>query len=194
MVTTPGRTARGRAVYAVVAMGVVACAAGCNRPPTRAELQAKFAEAERLCLDQRYGEAQAALKSYLLLDPLHPGAHFYLGLTYFATFDIRDSVLAENEFQLALQLFENQGRQSGIKRFDPRYFELMCNLNTAKTLCVQADVLIQDRSLHGIARGVLARAQEFVERGRAINPKAADVSEIEAYVNDLAAALNATGR
>lgn len=187
-------TSRRAAIAMAIAAGFAALVAGCGRPPSRAELQATFDEAERLCLDQRYDEARMALKAYLMLDPLHPGAHFYLGVTYLAPADIRDSALAEQEFQLALSLFERRGRQSGIKRYDARYFELMCNLHTANALYVQAGVLAQDRSLRSVARELLIRAQDFVERARTVNPGATEVREVEASIQRLAGALASSAR
>lgn len=164
-------------------------AAGCDRPPTAGELQTKFDAAEKLLLDQRYDQAKQEFKQYLLLDPTHPGAHFYLARTYMASLDARESGLAENEYQLALRLFEKQGRQSGIKRYDPQYFELMCQLDSANALWVQAGVLSQDPTLNSIALDALRRAAEYVERGRAVNPNAAEVNEVGARVFELAAKL-----
>ena len=108
--------------------------------------------------------------------------------------DIRESVLAENEFKLALKLFESQGRQCGIKRYDARYFELMCNLHTANALYGQAGVIAKDRSLHTVARELLVRALDFVERGRTINPGAGEVRVVEESILQLAALLGSDAR
>jgi tetratricopeptide (TPR) repeat protein len=186
-------TLQGRAATAMAA-GLVLLAAGCGRPPGAAELQAKFAEAERLCLDQKYEEAKAHLKAYLLVDPLHPGAHYYLARTYMASLDIRETGLAENEFQMALNLFERRDRESGIQRFDARYFELICNLDSATALWIQAQILAQDRSLIPIAQESLARARKYVERGRAINPNATEVAVVDERIRELAAGLSSLRR
>ncbi len=167
---------------------------GCDRAPNAAALQAKFDEAERLCLDQRYEDAQKLLKEYLLLDPDHPGAHFYLARTYMASRDIRETSLAENEYQMALRLFERQGRVSGIKRFDPRYFEMMCHLNSATTLEIQARILAQDRTLIPVALESLRRALEYVERARAVNPKASEIEIVGEPIRELAGRLQAAAR
>jgi len=179
---------------------VVACAAlllslsaGCDRAPTAAALQAKFDEAERLCLDQKYGEAKQLLKEYLLLNPHHPGAHFYLARTYIASLDVRETSLAVNEYQLALRLFQEQGRISGITRYDPTYFELMCQLDSANALWVQAQVLAQDRTLIPTALGSLRLAHEYIERARTVNPKATEVDIVAARIGELAGELVSSG-
>jgi len=186
MVTGSSRAA----IALAIAAGVAALITGCSRPLKAAELQAMFAEAERLCLDEKYADAKAQLKAYLMLDPLHPGAHFYLARTYFSSFDIREMGLAENEYQTALKLFERRGRESGIERFDARYFELMCNVDAAKALYVQADIISQDRSFTDVALDSLARAQTYLERARLVNPNAAEISVVEESLRDLAARLN----
>ncbi len=179
----------GRRTAIACAALIVALGAGCDRPPNAAALRAKFDEAERLCLDQRYDEAKQLLKAYLLLDPGHPGAHFYLARTYLASLDVRESGLAENEYQLALRLFERQGRISGIKRYDASYFELMCQLDSANALWSQATVLAQEPTLIPIALDSLRRAAEYVERGRAVNPKAPEVETVAARIRELATDL-----
>lgn len=179
---------------AFIAAGLMLLAAGCDRPPSAAELQAQFAEAERLCLDQKYEEAQAAFKAYLMLDPLHPGAHFYLARTYLASIDVRQMGLAENEFQMALQLFERRARESGIQRYDARYFELMCHVDAAKALLIQAQILAQERSLIQISLESLARAEDYLQRARGVNPDAQEISAVDTQVQDFAARLTARQR
>lgn len=179
----------GRRMGFLCAALFVCVSAGCHRAPTASELQAKFDAAEKLLLDQRYDEAKRAFKHYLLLNPSSPGAHFYLARTYLASLDARESNLAENEYQLALRLFESQGRESGIKRYDPKYFELMCQLSSADALWVQASVLSRDPTLTRIALDVLRRAADYVERGRAVNPKANEVNEVGNRIHELAAKL-----
>lgn len=172
----------------------VALGAGCDRRPDAAALQAKFDEAERLCLDQRYDDAKRLLKEYLLLDPDHPGAHFYLARTYMASLDIRETSLAENEYQLALRLFQRQGRISGIKRYDQNYFELMCQLDSAKALGIQAEILARERALIPDALASLRRANDYVERARAVNPSAPEVEAVGAPIRELAAELQPASR
>ncbi len=179
---------RGRAAIAIAA-GLITLAAGCNRGPTPAELQAKFDEAERLCLDQQYADAQSALKAYLMLDPLHPGAHFYLARTYLASLDVRQMGLAENEFKTALGLFERRNRESGIKRYDARYFELMCNIDAAKALLIQAEVFARERSLVDVSLQSLARAEQYIAAARTVNPNATEITDTEKAIQDFAAQL-----
>jgi tetratricopeptide (TPR) repeat protein len=164
-------------------------AAGCDRPLAAAELQTKFDQAEKLLLDQRYDEAKQAFKQYLLQDPKHPGAHYYLAQTYIASLDARQSGLAENESQLALRLFHEQDRKSGINRYDPKYFEMMCEISSAKALYIQAGVLSQDATLTSIALDSLRRAADYIERARAINPNAAEINDVGIPIRELAAKL-----
>lgn len=179
---------------AIIAVGLILLGLGCARPPTTSELQAKFAEAERLCLDQKYAEAQAALKAYLMLDPLHPGAHYYLARTYVMSRDVRYMGLAENEYQTALRLLDGRGRESGITRFDPNYFELMCNVDSARALYLQATIFAQDRTQWDISLGSLARAKAYLSRARTVNPNATETTEIENLVDELAAILTGQHR
>jgi len=176
-------------VAAVCAVLLILVAAHCGGTPDEAALQAQFDQAEQLCLDRRYPQARQLLKELLLEKPLHPGAHFYLARTYMASRDLRETGLAEYEFQLALRLFQQQDRTSGIERFDPRYFEMMCQLDSANSLLTQAHVLAQDATLVPLALDSLRRATEYVERGRTVNPKASEVDIVGEPIRAFAAQL-----
>jgi tetratricopeptide (TPR) repeat protein len=162
-------------------------APGCERPPDKAQLQAKLDRAEQLCLDSKYDEAQAVLKSYLLVDPQNAAAHFYLGRTYLVT----DPLIAEGEYQTALRLFLSQGHVSPTKRLGADYFEMMCNLDSAKALALNltAQLSTPDAGQTEI-RDTFARAFGYVARAQEINPSAEEIKVVAGPLQELARAYS----
>lgn len=154
--------------------------AGCIREPNDEALQVMFDEGEYLCLDQRFGEARSLLKAYLMYEPEHAGAHFYLGRAFWAGDDFKP-VIAEGELQLALELFIDQGRVSSIERFGDDYFEMICNVESVKVLALQ------------MSRGapseewmkLLERAEMYVVRAEAVMPEVQDVRDSRELVERL---------
>jgi tetratricopeptide (TPR) repeat protein len=179
-----------RAGAAVLALG--ALAACCGREPTPETLRAQFDEAERLSRSGEYGKAQALLKDYLLYRPDDAGAHYYLGRTYFLYEEFRP-VMAEGEYQTALRLFIGQGRRSPIERFEPAYFEMICNVDSAKVLYKQCDAGLALGAPKSALRPIMERALEYIERGRIAMPDAAEVDQIGTFVRQLAREVGVTG-
>jgi hypothetical protein len=160
--------------------------AGCARAPSPAELGAQFDEAERLCLDGKFDEANVVLKRYLMHRPEDAGAHYYLGRTFMLSKDFRP-MLAEGEFQTALRLFQRQGRESPIERFDPAYFEMMCNIDSAKVLYLQCVTVASLGATPNTFEPILGRALGYIDRAQSIMPGAAEVEQVGGPIRELAA-------
>ncbi len=167
------------------ALLVAAAAASCAPQPTPEELRAQFAEAEQLCLDGQFEKAKMLLKDYLLHDPEHPGAHFYLARTFTWSQDFRPA-LAEGEFQTALRLFIRQGRKSPIDRFSAEYFEMMCYLESAKVISMQCVAGFAAGASPQVLREPTLRALDYVEQARAVMPNAPEVDQIGQPIRVLA--------
>jgi len=113
-------------ILASIAMGLTF--ASCEKAPE----EDLFAKAETHYLDQHYDEAIGLFKRFLLDNPDHSGAHFYLGTCYFASDDNRWLGIAQGELETAIALFDRQGKESSIPRFNSTYFELISHINLAK--------------------------------------------------------------
>ncbi|PCJ52534.1 MAG: hypothetical protein COA73_16180 [Candidatus Hydrogenedentota bacterium] len=101
-----------------------------------------FEQGEFLCLEQRWEEARPVLREFLLNNPEHAGAHFYLGRAYLLAEDFRPAI-AEGEFQTALHLFQRQGKVLPIERLEtPEYFEFICHLDSAKVCYLEFSMRI----------------------------------------------------
>jgi len=176
---------RVRAWAAAIALSGVAA---CSHEPTAEELSAQFAEAERLCLEAQFAEAKVQLKNYLLHDPLSPGAHYYLARTYMLSQDFRPA-MAEGEFQTALRLFLKNGRASGIKRFTPEYFEMMCYLDSAKVIALYCDAGLRAGAAPSPFREHLSRALGYLESAKKVMPDAAELEAVGGPVRAVAAEI-----
>ncbi len=161
----------------------VQLAAGCERRPDAVQLQAQLDEAERLCLELKFDEARVLLKAYLLKDPENPGAHFYLGRTYLLSVP----ALAEGEYQTALRLFIRQGSVSPTKRLSPEYFELMCNVDSAKALWLQTGLALATPGAPSAAiRDPLVRAFDYLARARKTNAAAPEIDIVAGLLREAA--------
>ena len=163
----------GPVLLCLVVTGGIGCAARYDQQ----ELSELFARAETLCRDQSWDEAQETLKTYLLEDPAHPGAHYYLARTYLVAKDFRPAV-AEGELQTALRLFVQNGRVSPIERFSNEYFEMICNFDAANVLLWQMDELHAYGAPYAAMGPLLARAEAYANEAYRIMPQAKEVLKI----------------
>jgi len=153
-----------------------------------------FEQAEYLILEQRYEEAIPLLKQFLLNQPRHSGAHYYLGRCYFASTRNFWFALAEGEIQTALVLFERDGKKSAIPRFSDVYFEFICHIDMAKIRLKQAMFLMENLGDFGTARTLLEQAAHSVEHARRIAPDSPDVPTMEQLINDFRRSLELPSR
>ncbi|MCL4693860.1 MAG: hypothetical protein KJ060_15280 [Candidatus Hydrogenedentes bacterium] len=167
-------------------------APACNRPPE----EDLFAAGETLYLDQRYDEAIGTFKRFLVDNPNHAGAHFYLGTCYLASDDNRWLGIAQGELQTAIALFERQGKVSPIPRFNDTYFELISHINLAKIYLGLVITIVEDRSsLPGLDRRravelTLERCEEQYDIVAQIDPENADVAWLRGQIDTLRRALS----
>jgi len=141
----------------------------------------QFAKAEQLYLDGNYENAIAAFKEFLLVQPEHAGAHWYLGTCYLYSQNQRWLGIAQGELETALALFERQGKVNPIPRFDATYFEMMCHINQAKIYLLLIDALTNDpRSMPGmnpqiVVPRLVAKCLEHSELADKVAPGHPDV-------------------
>ncbi len=154
--------------------------AGCDISPDEQELRRLFDEGESLCLEEHWQEARAVLKAYLIYRPDHAGAHFYLGRTYL----LSRPVIAEGEFQTALDLFIEGGRISTIERFDHDYFELICNIEAAKACLLQIDLMLVWGAPPAAAQPLLERAKRYAREADIVMPDTQEVRDLEKAIAD----------
>ncbi len=193
IVNGPVRRHRERviALFMTVALAALLTSA-CSRPPE----EDLFATGETLYLDQRYNEAIDAFKRFLLDNPNHAGAHFYLGTCYFASDDNRWLGIAQGELLTAIALFERQGKVSPIPRFDDTYFELISHINLAKIYLGLVLTIVEDRSsLPGLDRRKavalsLEKCEEQYEIVKEIAPENSDVIWLRDQIDTLRRALS----
>lgn len=136
-----------------------------------------FRHAELYCLDQKWDQARTALVEVLRENPLHPGAHFYLGRAYMFGSDFRP-VMAEGEFLTALSLFRRQNRESRIERFAPKYFEMMCYIEAAKANLIQVDFYLRTGAPLEAVQGLVGDASHYAEQAQQISPNAPEVRDL----------------
>jgi len=148
-----------------------------------------FERAEYLILEQRYEEAIPVLKQFLLKNPYHSGAHYYLGRCYFAPKDKFWFAIAEGEIQTALALFLRDGKKSTIQRFSAEYFELICHLDIAKIRLRQAMFLTEKLGDFRAAAALLEQATHSVEAAREVSPNSPDVQQIDQLIRDFRRSL-----
>lgn len=166
----------------VLAAGVLAAVAfsSCSTPDDRDLL----AEAQFLSRDGRWQEAVPILKELLLSDPSNPGGHYYLGQCYLLSQDFRP-LLAEGEYQTALAYFLRDGGDRKIAGFQPRYFEMMCNVESAKVALKLAAILSSHGSPMNELQDILDRARDYIQRAREVNPNSPEVRDISELLESL---------
>lgn len=144
-----------------------------------------FALGERLCLEARWGDARNALRMFLVDNPNHPGAHFYLGRSYLFWEEDFRPVIAEGEMQTALQLFYENGRESHIERFTPTYFEFICNIESLKVCNQEFRYLEFVDASKGRMLECAGRARKYFEAAKVIDPNSDDLLVGEEIVRHL---------
>jgi len=164
-----------RLCLCLIAIALWLLLTGCSNVLEDEEVDALFTQGEFLCLEAQWENARPLLKQFLLHHPNHAGAHFYLGRTYYYS----RPRLAEGEFQTALELFIENGRMSTIERYGDQYFELICNLESAKVCLLQTDQLIKRGVPPSMMGPTLERASRYVRAAGAVKPGAKDVRILE---------------
>ncbi|MFP6615309.1 MAG: hypothetical protein VCB26_02775 [Candidatus Hydrogenedentota bacterium] len=159
----------------------------CAGSDTSESTEDLFARGEFLCLEQEWGEARNVLREFLLENPDHPGAHFYLGRSYLNWEESFRPVIAEGELQIALQLFYENNEISYIERFPPTYFELICNIESVKVCLTEFAIVINLGAPKSQLLHLVARARKYLEAARNVIPDAPDVATYEKLVINMEA-------
>ncbi|MFP6597836.1 MAG: hypothetical protein VCC01_10305 [Candidatus Hydrogenedentota bacterium] len=167
----------------LLTLSLVSCA-GSDTSESTEDL---FARGEFLCLEQEWGESRNVLREFLLKNPDHPGAHFYLGRSYLMWEDSFRPVIAEGELQIALQLFHENNEISYIERFPPSYFEMICNIDSAKVCLKEFGTVLNLGAPKSQLLHLAARARKYVEAAREVIPDAPEVAEYEEHVSRMEA-------
>ena len=162
----------------------------CSNSPTPEENAELFALGESLCLEQRWGEARIVLREFLMDNPNHPGAHFYLGRSYlFWEEDFRPAI-AEGELQTAFQLFMENDLESQIDRFSRKYFLIICNIETVKVCLKEYDFLQSLGAPKSRLRPIALRARMYLDVARRVDAEHKDVIDFEEPVRLIEAATS----
>lgn len=150
-----------------------------------------FAKGETLYLDQRYDDAIAVFKEFLLDSPGHAGAHFYLGTCYLSSEANAWLGIAQGELQTALALFERQGKVNPIPRFSSAtYFELICHINQAKiylnlmiTLVESPPVWMRRVDPRAAMAMLLEKCEEQYQAAKRVDPSSGDVEGLRRQID-----------
>lgn len=155
-----------------------------SSPPV--DYDAMFLEAEQLMLDAKWREAHTMLRVFLKDNPDHPGAHFYLGRSYLYLEEDFRPTIAEGELQTALALYYENGKHSYIDRFgNKHYFEMICNIASAKVSLKEYAFLVKYDVPDEKLRSVVKKARHYVTEAQKIGPKSNDVITYDQYVTEL---------
>lgn len=169
--------------YLTLLVGVVVYAIMLYRSSTEVD-ENLFREAEIYCLDQKWDQARTALIDVLRENPLHAGAHFYLGRAYMFGSEFRP-IMAEGEFLTALSLFRDQDRGSPIDRFAPEYFEMMCYVEAAKANLIQIDLYLGAGASLADVQNLVADTAYYADRAKRIAPNAPEVRDLMSIVDSM---------
>lgn len=168
----------------------------CSDSNTTNETEDLFAKGEYLCLEAQWGEARNVLREFLLANPNHPGAHFYLGRSYLLWEEDFRPVIAEGELQTALQLFYENDNVSYIERFPADYFEMICNIESVKVCLKEFAILESMGAPKSRLRPIAKRARTYLEAARVADSDHNDVIVFEDLVRSMesfaAAPINGT--
>ena len=149
-----------------------------------AQAPSYLAEAETLVLDQQWTEARELLKRHLVNHPEDAGAHFYLGRCYMLGEPLWP-VVAEGEFQTALQLFNRNGKESPIERYPPEVFEWFCYKEMATTLLLQIDRLVEAGVTPRQFRPLIEQTRYYYERAVELQKDPDGLAEMDAILRGL---------
>lgn len=171
----------------LLVLGILFFAYTRSQPTAQDETeQDLFARGEFLCREARWDEARLVLREFLLDNPEHPGAHFYLGRSYLLWQDDFRPAIAEGELQTALALYRENGGTHHIERFSNDYFELICNMESAK-VCFKQFTLLLDTGVPARHLGpIVDRARGYVDAGREVDPEHGEIASFTGLVNDMA--------
>jgi hypothetical protein len=166
-------------------------AVGCANHPEPEQLL-KMGEAQ--LLEGQWHTAMKPLKQCLLLEPGHPGAHFYLGRAYLnARYRNRlpapRLVMAVGELQTALACFHARDRRPPLERYTADEFEVLCHVYMAQAHLRKLEFGI---TVGMPLKGLAATFEDLLsatDAARAIMPASQDV----AYLDDLIAQLKESG-
>ena len=154
----------------------------CSKQEVEKPVEENFAQGEFLILEARWDEARNYLREFLLDNPNHPGAHFYLGRSYLLWKEDFRPIIAEGELQMALQLFRDNDSQSYIDRFPPSYFVVICNIESAKVLLIEFAIRQENGAPIEQLQPLVIRARRYVEAARKADPTHQDVIDSDALV------------
>ena len=183
---------KNKSLWRVGTAWAVACAVlplACSAP--RENLLPK---AEQLVLDGKWYEAIPVLKRQLVMHPDDAGAHYYLGRCYMLVND-EDFYprLAEGELQTAIRMFKRAGGEtSPIERFDPKYFEMICLVDSSKVFVRQMTLFLRDGGRLVPMKHFIERARHYAERAAGVMPEAPEVSETMRIVEEFERQWRAT--
>jgi hypothetical protein len=185
-----------RIKFGIAAFCIGLAAAACRQAESPRLL---MATAEEMYLNQQYDEAIPVLKSVLLQEPRHAGAHFYLGTCYMNSPDNRWLMVALGEIQTGLAIFKATGGKSPIARFSDTYFELISHVNIAKVYLRQFIYVLDNGAPPGLSAGtvldgLMDKCREQAEAARAVDPEAAEVAALDEQILSLERALRAAQR
>lgn len=78
-----------------------------------------------------------------------------------------------------MELFIEGGRISPIERFGHDYFELICNVESAKVCLLQIDLMLALGAPPAAVRPVLQRAERYALEAEAVMPGTKDVELLQ---------------
>lgn len=162
-------------IQAMVLVGALSLCIGCSTPSEVDPPVDLFAHGEYLCREARWGEARDVLREFLLDNPDHAGAHFYLGRSYLFWEEDFRPIIAEGELQTALALYRESGEHH-IERFPDDYFELICDVESVKVCIRQVDLMQQLGFPRQALVPVLDRAWRYTESAQKTLPDHPDVT------------------
>ncbi|MFP6581400.1 MAG: hypothetical protein VCD00_02455 [Candidatus Hydrogenedentota bacterium] len=172
----------------LLVLGILFFAYTRNQPTTQTDGEEDlFARGEYLCREARWDEARRVLREFLLDNPEHPGAHFYLGRSYLLWKDDFRPAIAEGELQTALALYHENGGTHHIERFSDEYFELICNIESAKVCMEQFTKLLDAQIPARHLSPIVLRARRYIEAARDINPTYPEIAPFTELVNMMTA-------
>jgi tetratricopeptide (TPR) repeat protein len=158
--------------HSTLSIALVAVALSCAAPAPVPD-EDLLREAEELCLNGQFAEAEPLLREYLRDDINNAVAHYYLGRCYLSG-DLINLELARGEIAAALATYENYGQQSPKGRFTDEYFQLMCLTDIAKTYI--SEIALTVPTIKSKARRDretetrIERCEALYERAKAIDP------------------------
>lgn len=162
---------------AVLAVAALACACTSEAPDPGARAYALLKEGQ-------WNEAAEAAKQLLLARPNDAAAHFILGRCYLNGPQFYPAAAA-GELNIALELFNQNGRNSPIDEYDDKYFELRCHLELAKVYLRR----YYELAGHGAPEWMLKEPRREMKRqaeaAEKIAPDSEDVHELKAIIETL---------